>query len=79
MAKCTQYNISDKVCQSLATGLWISPGTPVSTTNKTDHHDIAEKLLKNPNPLSSQNICSLIKLLFIYPLFQYRKSLQIFI
>jgi hypothetical protein len=33
-----------------------SPGTPVSSTNKTDHHDIAEILLKvalntiNPNP-----------------------------
>ena len=25
---------------------WFSPGTPVSTTNKTDHHDIAEILLK---------------------------------
>ena len=36
----------DKVCQWLATGLWFSPGTPVSSTNKTDHHDIAEILLK---------------------------------
>jgi hypothetical protein len=25
---------------------WFSPGTPVSSTNKTDHHDITEKLLK---------------------------------
>jgi hypothetical protein len=24
----------------------VSPGTPVSSTNKTDHHDIAEILLK---------------------------------
>jgi hypothetical protein len=30
----------------LATGQWFSPGTPVSSTNKTDCHDIAEKLLK---------------------------------
>ena len=36
----------DKVCQWLATGLWFSPGTPVSSTNKTDRHDIAEILLK---------------------------------
>jgi hypothetical protein len=27
-------------------GWWFSPGTPVSTTNKTDRHDIAEILLK---------------------------------
>ena len=27
-------------------GQWFSPGTPVSSTNKTDHHDIAEILLK---------------------------------
>jgi hypothetical protein len=31
---------------SLATGRWFSPGTPVSSTNKTDRHDIAEILLK---------------------------------
>ena len=28
------------------TGRWFSPGTPVSSTNKTDRHDIAEPLLK---------------------------------
>jgi len=26
------------------TGWWFFPGTPVSSTNKTDHHDIAEML-----------------------------------
>jgi hypothetical protein len=30
----------------LATGGWFSQGTLVSSTNKTDHHDIAEILLK---------------------------------
>jgi hypothetical protein len=35
-----------KVCQWLATGRWFSPGTPVSSINKTDHHDIADILLK---------------------------------
>ena len=34
--------LCDKVCQWLATGLWFSPGTPVSITNKVDHHDITE-------------------------------------
>ena len=28
------------------TGRWFSPGTPVSSTNKTDHHEITEILLK---------------------------------
>ena len=38
--------LCDKVCQSLAGGWWFSPGTPVSSTNKTDCHDITEVLLK---------------------------------
>jgi hypothetical protein len=36
----------DKAWQRLATGLWISLGTLVSSTTKTDCHDIAEILLK---------------------------------
>jgi hypothetical protein len=36
----------DKVCQLLATGRWFSPGTPVSSTNKTDRQDVTEILLK---------------------------------
>jgi hypothetical protein len=39
-ARCT--TLSDKVCQWLATGQWFSPGPPVSSTNKTDRHDITE-------------------------------------
>ena len=35
--------IYDKVCQWLATGRWFSP---ISSTNKGDHHDITEILLK---------------------------------
>jgi len=38
--------LCDKVCPWLATGRWFSPGTPVSSTNKTDRHDITEILLK---------------------------------
>jgi hypothetical protein len=38
--------LCDKVCQWLAVGRWFSVGTPVSSTNKTDRHDIAEILLK---------------------------------
>jgi hypothetical protein len=40
------YQIITEVCQLLATGRWFSPGTPVSSTNKTDYHDITEILLK---------------------------------
>jgi len=28
------------------TGRWVSPGTPVSSINKTDRHDITDILLK---------------------------------
>jgi len=38
--------LCDKVCQWLVAGQWFSPGTPVSSTNKTDRHDITEILLK---------------------------------
>ena len=38
--------LCDKVCQWLATGWWFSPGPPVSSTNKTDRHDITGILLK---------------------------------
>jgi len=40
--------LCDKVCQclALAAGQWFSPGTLVSSTNKTDRHDITVILLK---------------------------------
>ena len=38
--------LCDKVRQWLAAGRWFSVGTPVSSTDKTDRHDIAEILLK---------------------------------
>ena len=38
--------LCDKVCQWLAAGRWFSLGTPVSSTNKTDGHNITEILLK---------------------------------
>ena len=43
----------DKVCQWLAADQWFSLCTPVSSTNKGDHSDIAEILFKvalNTNP-----------------------------
>ena len=41
-----ETTICDKVCQWLAAGQWFSPGTPVSSYNKTDCHNITEILLK---------------------------------
>jgi hypothetical protein len=38
--------LCDKVCQWLVTCRWFSLGTLVSSTNKTDRHDITEILLK---------------------------------
>ena len=53
--------LCDKVCQWLAIGRWFSPGTPVSSTNKTDVHDITKILLKVPlntiNPLNHMCTC----------------------
>jgi hypothetical protein len=43
-ARCTA--LCDKVGQRLATGQWFSLGPLVSSTNKTDHLDIIEILLK---------------------------------
>ena len=35
-----------KFVSDLAAGRWFSPGTPVSSTNKADSHDITEVVLK---------------------------------
>ena len=62
--------LCDKVCQWLATGRWFFPGSPVSSTNKTDRHDITEILLKmalntikqtNKHSSGSYNVISIPK------------------
>jgi hypothetical protein len=57
--------VSDKVYQLLAHGRWFSPGTPASSTTKTDRHDIAEKLLsfgvKQQSLTHSINTCLFLK------------------
>ena len=63
--------LSDKVLQWLAPGRWFSPSTPVSSTNKTDCHDIAKKLLKvalkyyNPLPLNTNINTSLDRVIIV--------------
>ena len=43
-ARC--ITLCDEVCQWLETGRWYSSGPLVSSTYKTDHHDITEIFLK---------------------------------
>ena len=41
-------NQPEKKCNiHRAAGRWFSPGTPVSSTNKTDRHDIAENIVES--------------------------------
>ena len=47
--------ICDKVCQWLATGRWYSLGTPISSTNKTNLHDITKILFKHHKPNQTWN------------------------
>ena len=61
-ARCT--TLCDKVCQWLATDRWFSPGRPVSSTNKTDRHDITEILLKMAlKTIKQTNIINIGKLI----------------
>jgi hypothetical protein len=58
MERWTWYTtLCDEDCQWLATGRWFSSDTPVTSTNKTDRHDIAEILLKLA--LSTITLCNL--------------------
>jgi hypothetical protein len=57
--------LCDKICQWLTAGRWFSPGTPVSSINKTDCYDITvESGVKhhNPNPIFDihVHVCSSI-------------------
>jgi hypothetical protein len=49
-ARCMSVEISNalQVCQWLAVCRWFSPGTPISSTNKTDRSEKTEILLKMP-------------------------------
>jgi hypothetical protein len=64
-ARCTRLCV--KACQWLATGRWFSPGTPVSSTNKTDRHDIIQILLKVAlNTIKQTNWCSIRFVMHVY-------------
>jgi hypothetical protein len=57
--------LCDKVCQSLATGLWFSLVTPASSTNKTDCQDIAEVLSKVVLNTIKPNQANLVVLFYL--------------
>jgi hypothetical protein len=51
-------------------GLWFYPGTPVSSTSKTDHHDITEILLKVAlNTITIKQVCLIIEVFYIHQRF----------
>jgi hypothetical protein len=69
-ARCTI--LCDKVCQWLATGRWFSPRPPVSSTNKTDRHDIPEILLNTSKQTNKQtnifkHICTILNIHSFFP------------
>ena len=57
-------SLCDKVCQWLVAGQWFSLGSPVSSTTKTDGHDITEILLK-----VALNTLTLLIFFFLFCLF----------
>ena len=65
--------LCDKVCQWLAASRWFSPGTPASSSYKTDCHDIIEILLKvalNTITITNQKFCeSIIRIDFVIVVF----------
>ena len=81
ITRCTQYSkmiytlplrgvlntaICDTVCQWLAAGWCFYPGTPVSSTNKTYHHDVTELLLKVLFNTTVHNPYRMVYSLFIH-------------
>jgi hypothetical protein len=62
MARLTDTTLCDKVCQWLAAGRLLSPGTQLSSSNKTDRHGIAEILLKvELNTINQPTHCTYIE------------------
>ena len=57
-AGCT--TLCDKVCQLLVTGRWFSLGPSVSSTNKTDRHDITEIFFKVASNSINHKVSKLI-------------------
>ena len=64
--RCTRLaTASDKAYQLIAHDRWFSPGTPASSTTKTDHHDIRCSWNIAENGVKHQKIKQSIKSLFL--------------
>jgi hypothetical protein len=68
--------LCDKVCQWLATGWWFSPGSPVSSTNKTDHHDKTEILLKVVLNTITLTLTQIVNLQMVTTMINFNLSLK---
>jgi hypothetical protein len=58
------------------TGLWFSQGIPVSSTNKTDRHDIAEILLKVALNTIALNIELIVNMLYKFAVLEMKICLE---
>jgi hypothetical protein len=63
--------LCDKMYQWLATGRWFSLGTLVSSTNKTDCHDLAEILLKVSLTIITLRVKEMLYYFLLRPIFQW--------
>jgi hypothetical protein len=68
--------LCDKVCQWLTASQWLSSGTPVSSTNKSDRYDIAEILLKVALNTTTITLVSSLRLVILMALYIYNLFLQ---
>ena len=62
-------SLCDKVCQWLTAGRWFSPCILVSSTNKADHHDITEIVLKvalNTTKQTTKESCIVLYLCLLH-------------
>jgi hypothetical protein len=74
-SRCT--TLCDKVCQWLATGRWFSPGSPISSTYKTDRHDITVIMLQVAlNSTKQNNLITFLSNMYLVP---YSNLFELFI
>ena len=74
-SRCT--TLCDKVCQWLATDRWFSPGSPISSTYKTDRHDITVIMLQVAlNSTKQNNLITFLSNMYLVP---YSNLFELFI
>jgi hypothetical protein len=67
MPICTTHDdFTRNATHKLALCWWYSPGTPVSFTAKTGHHDIAEPVVRNPRINKEIVVYSILFLCYLF-------------